>query len=105
MPHKRPNEPIAPATIPGQPLDPKIPPDQTADGDDDADRDLDHDIDDDVGTDERGKEMLSLDDRLGINQRTQAPDAVADRIASPNAGAAPLRIREIETLEDDAKGG
>ena len=24
MPNKRPNEPIAPATIPGEPLDPKI---------------------------------------------------------------------------------
>ncbi len=101
MPHKRPSEPIAPTTIPGQPLDPKIPPDQTADGDDDADQN----IDDDVGTDEHGKEMLSLDDPLGTHQRTQAPDAVADRIASPNAGEAPLRIQEIETLEDDAKGG
>jgi hypothetical protein len=28
MPGKRPNEPIGPTTIPGQPLDPKIPPDQ-----------------------------------------------------------------------------
>ena len=28
MPNHRPAEPIAPATIPGQPLDPKIPPDQ-----------------------------------------------------------------------------
>jgi hypothetical protein len=28
MPGKRPNEPIAPATIPGQPLDPRIPPDE-----------------------------------------------------------------------------
>ena len=25
MPHKRPREPIAPTTIPGEPLDPKIP--------------------------------------------------------------------------------
>ena len=30
MPNKRPSEPIAPTTIPGQPLDPKIPPDQVA---------------------------------------------------------------------------
>jgi hypothetical protein len=28
MPGKRPNEPIGPTTIPGEPLDPKIPPDQ-----------------------------------------------------------------------------
>jgi hypothetical protein len=28
MPTKRPSEPIAPTTIPGQPLDPKIPPDE-----------------------------------------------------------------------------
>jgi hypothetical protein len=28
MPGKRPNEPIGPTTIPGQPTDPKIPPDQ-----------------------------------------------------------------------------
>ncbi len=28
MPGKRPREPIGPTTIPGEPLDPKIPPDQ-----------------------------------------------------------------------------
>ncbi|MEO8061944.1 MAG: hypothetical protein ABI821_04260 [Pseudomonadota bacterium] len=28
MPQKRPAEPIAPATIPGKPTDPKIPPDE-----------------------------------------------------------------------------
>jgi hypothetical protein len=28
MQHRRPHEPIAPATIPGEPLDPKIPPDE-----------------------------------------------------------------------------
>jgi hypothetical protein len=28
MPNKRPNEPIAPTTIPGQKLDPKIPDDE-----------------------------------------------------------------------------
>lgn len=28
MPAKRPSEPIAPTTIPGEPLDPKIPPNQ-----------------------------------------------------------------------------
>jgi len=33
MPGKRPLEPIAPATIPGQPLDPKIPPDQMPEDD------------------------------------------------------------------------
>ena len=33
MPHKRPNEPIAPATIPGQKLDPKIPSDEELDSD------------------------------------------------------------------------
>jgi hypothetical protein len=54
MPSRRPNEPIAPTTIPGQPLDPKIPPEQQAD-----DEDLDVNEDADVGTDERGNEMLS----------------------------------------------
>src|SRR5688572_13386124 len=54
MPNHRPNEPIAPATIPGQPLDPKIPPDQDADSENAERRE-----DDDVGTDERGNEMLS----------------------------------------------
>ena len=34
MPRKRPNEPIGPTTIPGEPLDPKIPPDQMPDADD-----------------------------------------------------------------------
>ena len=33
MPGKRPNEPIGPTTIPGQPLDPKIPPDQRPEAD------------------------------------------------------------------------
>jgi hypothetical protein len=40
MPGKRPNEPIAPATIPGQPLDPRIPPDE-AEADADADAEFD----------------------------------------------------------------
>ena len=33
MPGKRPNEPIAPTTIPGEPMDPKIPPDQAPEPD------------------------------------------------------------------------
>ena len=33
MPHKRPNEPIAPTTIPGERLDPKIPPDEELESD------------------------------------------------------------------------
>jgi hypothetical protein len=37
MPHKRPNEPIAPATIPGQRTDPKIPPDQEPEADEERD--------------------------------------------------------------------
>jgi hypothetical protein len=37
MPSKRPNEPIAPTTIPGQPLDPKIPDEQAADNDENFD--------------------------------------------------------------------
>jgi hypothetical protein len=40
MPGKRPNEPIAPATIPGQPLDPRIPPDEA-----EADADVDAEFD------------------------------------------------------------
>jgi hypothetical protein len=34
MNRKRPNEPIAPTTIPGEPLDPKIPPEERDDADD-----------------------------------------------------------------------
>jgi hypothetical protein len=33
MPRKRPNEPIGPTTIPGEPMDPKIPPDQRPESD------------------------------------------------------------------------
>jgi hypothetical protein len=33
MTHKRPSEPIAPATLPGEPTDPKIPPEQQPDRD------------------------------------------------------------------------
>ena len=33
MPHKRPREPIAPTTIPGERLDPKIPPDEDLESD------------------------------------------------------------------------
>jgi hypothetical protein len=33
MPRKRPPEPIGPTTVPGRPLDPKIPPDQSPDAD------------------------------------------------------------------------
>ncbi len=101
MPGKRPNEPIAPTTIPGQPLDPKIPPEQTADNED-------FDDDDEVGTDEQGNEMLRA------TAHGAPPDVGSDRLApsqaEPVAGAAraktpPLKIQEIENLEDDAKGG
>ena len=34
-PHKRPNEPIGPTTVPGQATDPKIPPDQMPEDDED----------------------------------------------------------------------
>jgi hypothetical protein len=37
MPGKRPSEPIAPTTIPGEPLDPKIPADQLPDDDEELD--------------------------------------------------------------------
>jgi len=37
MPRKRPHEPIAPTTIPGELLDPKIPPDETGELDDERD--------------------------------------------------------------------
>ena len=100
MPGKRPNEPIAPTTIPGQPLDPKIPPDQQADNEENLE-------DDAVGTDERGNEMLRA------SLYPTAPDVRSDRVAADaNPGekpaeprSAPLRIQEIENLEDDAKGG
>jgi hypothetical protein len=37
MPGKRPSEPIAPATIPGQRTDPKIPPDKLPEDDEERD--------------------------------------------------------------------
>lgn len=54
MPTRRPSEPVAPATIPGQPLDPKIQPDQSADNEE-----VGRQEHGDVGTDERRNEMLS----------------------------------------------
>jgi hypothetical protein len=36
MTRKRPREPIGPTTIPGEPLDPKIPPDQQPTTDEDS---------------------------------------------------------------------
>ena len=122
MPSKRPNEPIAPATIPGQALDPKIPPDDEleleglpedeeededdVDEDDDIDDedeedDEDDDEDDDVGTDEDGKEILRADVSSDRVPATDAePEGSLDRVKT-----APLGIQEIERLEDDAKGG
>lgn len=38
MPGKRPNEPIGPTNVPGQRLDPKIPPDERPEADEDAAR-------------------------------------------------------------------
>jgi hypothetical protein len=35
MSHQRPNEPIGPTNIPGEPLDPKIPPTQDPEPEDD----------------------------------------------------------------------
>jgi hypothetical protein len=95
MPHKRPNEPIAPATIPGEPLDPRIPPDQTPEGDDD----------DEVGTDERGNEMLSANFVPAVGaDRVPATDAEPEGSLDRVKPAA-LGIQDIETLEADAKGG
>jgi hypothetical protein len=72
MPNQRPNEPIVPATIPGQPLDPKIPPDRQADSED-------------PGTGERENEMLSA------TLHRVPSDASSDREESGNAqfGAVP----------------
>ena len=39
MPGKRPNEPIGPATIPGAPVEPKIPPDQAPEPDEHTESD------------------------------------------------------------------
>jgi hypothetical protein len=77
MPNRRPDEPIAPATIPGRPLDPKIPPDQQAD--------------DDVGTGEHGNEILSA------SLHRTPPETSSDRVASGNAqfGSAPPAERKI----------
>src|SRR5690349_913666 len=75
MPNRRPNEPIAPATIPGQPLDPKIPPDQSADSEN-----VQRQEDDDVGTDERGNEMLSANLR---QVPAPAEPRIPDRSAEP----------------------
>jgi hypothetical protein len=91
MPGKRPNEPIAPTTIPGQPLDPKIPLNQRPDGDEHL---------------ENGKTALST------SALEATPDVSSDRVGADDAQTAdartktpPLGIQEIESLEDDAKGG
>jgi hypothetical protein len=76
MPEKRPSEPIAPATIPGQPLDPKIPP-------------ANDDEDDEVGTDEDGKEMLRV--RKARTNRVPATDAEPEG-SIDKVNAAPLGI-------------
>jgi hypothetical protein len=71
----------------------------------------DEDIDDDeVGTDERGKEMLraSAQDiqppHVDSDRRVPATDAEPEG-SLDHVETAPLKIQEIENLEDDAKGG
>jgi len=50
MPKKRPNEPIAPTTIPGEPLDPKIPPEQQPERDEERDGLVEPEAERQVGT-------------------------------------------------------
>jgi hypothetical protein len=45
MSHRRPSEPIAPATLPGEPLDPKIPRDQRPESDEGTDEIVDSETD------------------------------------------------------------
>jgi hypothetical protein len=101
MPGKRPNEPIAPTNIPGQPLDPKIPPEQQADNED-------FDDDDEVGTDEQGNEMLRATPHgapANVSSDRVVPVDAEPGDTAARAKSPPLKIQEIENLEDDAKGG
>lgn len=93
--------------------------DDELDEEDDEDEDEDEDDDeDDVGTGEPGDEKL-IAPGASANERpfeheSQAPDVNSDRVPSTDAEpegsldrvkSAPLGIKEIENLEDDAKGG
>jgi hypothetical protein len=67
------------------------------------------DEDDDVGTDERGQEMLRAPETAAepdvSSDRRVPADAVTPRDSPAKARKAPLAIKEIEELEDDAPGG
>lgn len=92
--------------------------DEFDDEDDEDDDEVEDDVDDDVGTDEDGNEMLKVQapaaGQLPGQGTEAAPDVSSDRVPSTDAEpegslakekTAPLGIREIENLEDDAKGG
>jgi hypothetical protein len=83
--------------------------DEDEDDEDDDEDDDDEDEDDDVGTDERGQEMLKAAETTAepdVSSDRRAPaDAVTPGDAPAKARKAPLAIKEIEELEDDAPGG
>lgn len=89
------------------------------DDDDDDEDDEDDEDDDDVATDEDGKEMLRIRTaqaagRISEDEPQAAPNVDSDRVPATDAEpegsldkvkTAPLGIKEIENLEDDARGG
>jgi len=88
--------------------------DDDDDDDDDDDEDVDEDEDDeDDDEDEDGNDIVKVREEPTADERTQAaPDVSSDRAAPLDGGPegrhdvkAALVIREIENLEDDAKGG
>lgn len=92
--------------------------DEFDDEDDEDEDEVEDDVDDDVGTDEDGNEMLKVQapaaGQLPGQGTEAAPDVSSDRVPSTDAEpegslakakTAPLGIREIENLEDDARGG
>ena len=69
MPRKRPLEPIAPATIPGEPLDPKIPPEDQPEPEPDEDR-------------EQGNERPETEEEQEAHESEPAFDRATTRIPS-----------------------
>jgi hypothetical protein len=62
----------------------------------------------DQPTQTSGGERRSTNESAGDPEQTQPPDVNADRLVPKGSDPAqkpPLAIRDIENLEDDAKGG
>jgi hypothetical protein len=90
-----------PTHRPGEPIAPDVPPEQQADAD------LDGHEDEIAGASDQPNEVISA------TSHVMPPDADSDRLVSTDGLAAgadrskspPLEIQEIESLEDDARGG